>query len=112
MDPAAIPPEVWEALCRRCGKCCTEKVEIEGVVYITKKPCRFLDRERKTCTAYPDRYRVEPDCASSLEGIPRMIFPADCPYTKGIPDYVAPRESWNDEDIDDAIREVLGEDAV
>ena len=29
MNPRDLPHDVWEALCRQCGKCCTEKVEIE-----------------------------------------------------------------------------------
>ena len=30
MSATNLPPEVWEAICRRCGKCCAEKVRIEG----------------------------------------------------------------------------------
>lgn len=112
MDPARMPPEIWEALCRRCGKCCAEKVEMDGVIYVTKKFCRFLDRGTKTCTVYPQRFRAEPDCASTAQGLPMMIFPADCPYTKGIEGYIAPRETWDDPAVDDFIREVLGEESV
>ncbi len=112
MNPAAIPPEVWEALCRRCGKCCAEKVDLDGRIYITRRMCRFLDGATRRCTVYPERYRAEPECLSTMEGLPRLVFPADCPYTKGIADYVAPLESWDDVDVDRAIEELLGKEAV
>jgi uncharacterized cysteine cluster protein YcgN (CxxCxxCC family) len=109
MDPRAIPPEVWEALCRRCGKCCTEKISIDDVVYLTRKPCRFLDPETRGCTAYPERFRVEPDCVSVVEGLPIYAFPADCPYILGVPGYVPPVDRWDDPRIDRVIEEVLGD---
>ena len=112
MDPRKLPPEDWEALCRRCGKCCAEKLDIDGTIYITKKMCRFLDSKTRQCTVYPDRYRAEPDCLSTLEGLPMMVFPSDCPYTKGIEGYTPPMETWDDPDVDEVIREVLGEDAL
>ncbi len=112
MDPKRLPPEVWEALCRQCGKCCAEKVDMDGVIYITKKMCRFLDTDTRRCTMYPDRFRAEPDCMSAMEGLPTMVFPADCPYTKGIANYQPPIEQWDDAEVDEAIREILGEGAV
>ena len=112
MDPHKLPPEVWEALCRRCGKCCAEKVDLDGTIYITKKMCRFLDTKTRQCTVYADRYRAEPDCLPTMEGLPMMVFPADCPYTKGITAYEPPVEEWDDPAVDEAIRELLGDDAV
>ena len=112
MDPASLPPEVWEAICRRCGKCCAEKVEIDDRIYVTRKMCRFLDPGSRSCTVYPDRFRAEPECLSTVEGLPSMVFPRDCPYTLGIEGYVPPVEEWDDPRIDEAIREVLGDDAV
>jgi len=109
MDPQKLPPEVWEALCRRCGKCCAEKVEVDDTVYITKKMCRFHDPKTRLCTVYPDRFRAEPDCLSTMEGLPVMVFPADCPYTKGIEGYVPPKEEWDDPAVDEAILELLGD---
>jgi uncharacterized protein len=109
MDPRSIPPEIWEALCRQCGKCCTEKVTVDGVVYLTKKACRFLDPASRRCTAYADRFRVEPDCVSVVEGLPIYAFPADCPYVQGVPGYRAPVEVWTDPAIDRAIEELFGE---
>ena len=112
MDPRQLPPEVWEALCRRCGKCCAEKVEVEGVVYLTKKMCRFLDAQSRQCTVYPERFRAEPDCLSTFEGLPMMAFPEDCPYTKSIEGYEPPQETWDDPLVDEVIKELLGEDAL
>lgn len=112
MNPAALPPEVWEALCRRCGKCCAEKLEMGGTVYITRKMCRFLDTKTRRCQVYSDRFHAEPECASAYEGLPKRIFPADCPYTKGIEGYRAPVEEWDDPEVDDAVREVFGDDAL
>jgi uncharacterized cysteine cluster protein YcgN (CxxCxxCC family) len=112
MNPSQLPPEVWEALCRRCGKCCAEKVEVDGKIYITRKMCRFLNTESRQCTVYKDRFRAEPDCLSTLEGLPMMVFPADCPYTKTIENYIPPLEDWDDPAVDAAIRELLGEDAL
>ena len=112
MDPAKLPPEVWEALCRRCGKCCAEKVEHEGRIYLTRKMCRFLDPSTRTCTVYPERFRAEPECVSTMEGLPVMLFPGDCPYTRGIEGYVAPIETWDDPAVDAVIAELLGPDAV
>lgn len=112
MNPAQLPPEVWEAICRRCGKCCAEKVEFEGRVYITRKMCRFLDPEARTCTVYPERFRAEPDCVSAFEGLAEMVFPADCPYTKLVEGYMPPVETWDDERVDRTIVEILGEEAL
>lgn len=110
MDPAQLPPEVWEAICRRCGKCCAEKVEIDGEMYLTRHMCRFLDLKTRRCSVYPERFRAEPDCRSTFEGLPRMIFPADCPYVAGRKDYRAPIEKWDDPEIDQLIDEALGRD--
>ena len=90
MDPRGIPPEVWEAICRQCGRCCTEKVVVDGRVTLTKTPCRFLDATTRTCVAYPDRFRAEPGCTSVPEGLFTMIFPEDCPYIRGEKTYTPP----------------------
>ena len=29
--------DAWEALCRRCGRCCFEKIECDGEVYYTDR---------------------------------------------------------------------------
>jgi hypothetical protein len=53
----------WEALCRRCGRCCYEK-EIQGLITITNydRPCRHLDTSSRTCTVYENRLETCPQC--------------------------------------------------
>lgn len=112
MNPRDLPVEVWEALCTRCGKCCTEKAEIDGVIYISKKYCRFLDPESKSCTVYENRFVAEPGCMPFEKGLKMGIFPSDCPYVEDIEGYVAPVEEWSDPEITATIRELLGDDAA
>lgn len=112
MNPRDLPLEVWEALCTRCGKCCTEKVEIDGKLYMAKVACRFLDPATKLCSVYERRFDAEPGCVEVAEGISLGVFPADCPYVKDIEGYQAPIEEWSDPEITAAIRELLGDDAA
>lgn len=112
MDPRDLPEEVWESLCRKCGKCCAEKVEIDGKIYLSRKYCRFLDPKTKLCRVYDDRFEAEPECSDVPSGIPLGLFPADCPYIQDIEGYEPPIDTWDDPAIDAAIREILGEDAV
>lgn len=53
----------WEALCRRCGKCCYEK-EIRGFSVVTNdsRPCLHLDTATRLCTVYENRLEVCPQC--------------------------------------------------
>lgn len=112
MNPKDLPPEVWEALCTQCGKCCAEKAEIDGRVYITKKFCRFFDKGTKLCKVYERRFEAEPTCTDVASGIPLGVFPSDCPYIKDIEGYRPAIEVWDDPAIDAAIRELLGPDAL
>ena len=112
MKPTDMPLEVWEALCRKCGKCCSEKIDIDGRIYSSKKYCRFLDTSVMQCTVYEDRFVAEPGCLSVPEGVKVGVFPADCPYIQDVEGYVPTVEEWDNPAIDQAIREILGEDAV
>lgn len=88
----------WEARCRRCGRCCFEKVEYRGEVFYTDTPCQHLDPKSRTCRVYPRRHELRPGCAPiTPEVLRRGILPADCPYVADIVDYVAPA-SWPDEE--------------
>ena len=53
----------WEALCRRCGRCCYEK-EIRGFSVVTnhRRPCLNLDTATRLCTVYENRLAVCPQC--------------------------------------------------
>lgn len=44
-----------EAICRRCGECCREKVIINGRAILTDIYCPALDVETKVCRIYPQR---------------------------------------------------------
>ena len=86
----------WEAKCRRCGRCCYEKIEFEGEVYYTDEPCEFLDPDTRLCRVYERRQTLRADCAALT---PRLVrrrwLPADCPYVADIVGYVGPH-LWDD----------------
>ena len=82
--------EAHEALCRRCGVCCHQKVRFGDVVVITDVPCEFLDTATNTCTVYPHRFVRQPLCSSAEVSADMGALPADCPYVGGRSDYVAP----------------------
>ncbi|MDT8441438.1 MAG: hypothetical protein RQ723_07240 [Desulfuromonadales bacterium] len=82
----------WEALCRRCGRCCYEKIEFEGVVYYTDLPCEFLDRQTRLCRVYPERSRRRKGCIRLTPALlDKGFLPADCPYVAGLENYPAPK---------------------
>ena len=86
--------------CRACGKCCREKVDIEGVIFYTDRVCRFWDRETKLCTTYDSRHEVRPDCAQIERAIASGILPGDCPYVRGRAGYDPPVEYWEDPEVE------------
>lgn len=88
----------WELKCQRCGRCCFEKVEHEGRVYYTDKPCDKLNLKTSLCTVYPDRHSAKPECMPlNHETLHRGILPSTCPYVAGIQDYNAP-QLWDESD--------------
>ena len=91
-----IPPEVEarfadEALCRRCGRCCHSAIKVERkFVLLLDLPCRYLDWEadgRAGCRIYARRENTDFCNRLSRSSIARDLFPPDCPYVQGIPDY-------------------------
>lgn len=71
----------WEELCRRCGRCCYEKIEFEGDIYYTDDPCEHLDPATRLCRIYPDRCRLRPGCVALTPQLVRQgLLPDDCPY--------------------------------
>ena len=83
--------EEWESRCRRCGRCCYEKIEFEGEVYYTDVPCERLDQKTRLCSVYPDRKRMRRGCVPlTPRNIRKGILPGDCPYVKDIVNYPAP----------------------
>ncbi len=81
----------WEARCRRCGRCCFEKIDYEGEIFYTDRPCEKLDLATRLCTVYPNRQIERPGCTRLTPEIARRgVLPPDCPYVAGIADYRAP----------------------
>lgn len=81
----------WEGKCRRCGRCCFEKIDFNGAIYYTNEPCAMLDLDTRLCTVYRERHERRPGCmALTPEMLQRGILPADCPYVADITDYRAP----------------------
>ena len=91
---ARTPSREHEAMCRRCGSCCYEKVIIDDRVFQTRKPCEYLDEDTMTCTVYDRRFRVNPRCLDVPKAIACHVFPADCPYVADLDDYVPPVAGW------------------
>jgi len=78
-----IDRKQWESICRRCGKCCYEKVDLGGgVIRYTDEACEHLDTETGLCKVYDTRHQVEPDCISLTEVLVRTLhwLPEDCAY--------------------------------
>jgi len=82
----------WEALCRRCGRCCYEKIDFHGVIYYTDLPCEYLDLETRLCRVYPTRQKVRKGCVKlTRTALDKGFLPGDCPYVADIENYSAPR---------------------
>jgi len=79
-----------EAKCKRCGRCCYKKVLYKGRMLYTPFPCQHLDEKTRLCRVYARRHQVNPDCLPVAEGLHLGVFPADCPYAQGVPNYKAP----------------------
>jgi hypothetical protein len=91
-------PLAWEARCRRCGRCCFEKLESDGEIYYTDVPCEKLDLATRLCTVYERRHELRRGCAPLTPAVLRRgILPADCPYVAAIPGYRGPR-LWDEEE--------------
>jgi len=94
-----MPDAAHESLCRRCGRCCYEKFIVDGHVFNTRTPCRYLDVKTNLCTIYERRFEVNPHCLDVAGGIAFHAFPADCPYVRGLGDYLPTEEGWLDDDV-------------
>lgn len=88
----------WEARCRRCGRCCYEKIEFEGEIYYTDEPCEFLDPETRLCRVYPTRHERRPECSPlTPRQLGRGLLPKDCPYVVDIEAYREP-QLWDEDE--------------
>jgi len=107
-EPAVTEPDAkygteHEALCRRCARCCYEKLIVDGRVFTTRKPCSHLDVKTNLCRVYDRRFEANPRCLSVAQGIELGVFPADCPYVRDLPDYMPAEEGWLEPD---AVRKI------
>jgi uncharacterized cysteine cluster protein YcgN (CxxCxxCC family) len=73
----------WEAICRRCGRCCFQKVIRDGVTAANyRAPCRFLDRSSRLCTVYDSRFTRCSECRKMtvFHAIFASYLPEGCGY--------------------------------
>ncbi len=83
----------WEAICKRCGRCCFEKIEYRNKIYLTDIPCEYLDLSTNECTVYAQRSQKKDGCvAINQEIISLGVLPSGCAYVQN-ENYIAPL-SW------------------
>lgn len=91
MDEESCSSE-WEKRCRRCGRCCYEKVEYQGKYYLTDIPCQYLDPITKLCQVYPRRSQLRDGCVVLTPEIIAMgVLPHCCAYIQDL-NYIAPQD--------------------
>lgn len=82
----------WEARCRRCGRCCYEKIEDEDGIHYTDVACEKLDLTSRQCTVYATRETSRPGCRILTPALVRRgLLPSDCPYVADVTNYQPPR---------------------
>jgi uncharacterized cysteine cluster protein YcgN (CxxCxxCC family) len=73
----------WDELCKRCGRCCFEKLEDgRGKIIYTQTACRYLDVESRRCKIFERRFEINPSCVKlTPELVPALHWlPSDCGY--------------------------------
>jgi len=91
--------DAHENLCRKCGRCCRVKLLVEDEVFVLPETCPHLDPKTKLCKVYPQRRKVNPDCATIEVAILARVFPEDCPYVADVEHYRGPIEVNCEADI-------------
>ena len=70
--------------CSKCpvrGYCCYHSIIINGKnVILTNHPCKYLDLKTMTCTIYPKRREINPDCMNIKEAKENGGLPKGCLY--------------------------------
>lgn len=90
-DSKKRTPPNWESICKRCGRCCYEKIDFEGRIYYTDLPCEYLEADTNHCRVYSNRETARPGCVKLTTGnVAGGFLPADCPYVKNLEGYIAP----------------------
>ena len=74
----------WESLCDGCARCCLHKLEDAdtGEVFYTGVRCRHLVEESCTCSDYPRRNELMPNCIDlKREDLSALHWlPSTCAY--------------------------------
>lgn len=75
----------WEELCSHCTLCCHKKTyyEEKGVIELDlTSPCSFLNKEKKECSVYKNRFKECKECQKV--NLCRVLFspflPPECSY--------------------------------
>lgn len=81
-------PAQWDAICKKCGVCCLQKVEISSrllhkQVFYTYFACQHLDLNTRRCRIYDTRLQ-RPECSAigQDEIVQKRMLPASCGYAE------------------------------
>lgn len=73
----------WESICRRCGRCCYQKIIYRNILYYTDIPCVYLDQNRMECKIYSQRQEINSECALLTPALVQSgVLPPECAYLK------------------------------
>ena len=89
-----IDDTAWDALCKRCGQCCFEKIENErGTIFYTQTPCRYLDVVSRQCKVYDRRATINPTCIKLTPELLQQLrwLHPDCGYRRAFPELTPAR---------------------
>jgi uncharacterized cysteine cluster protein YcgN (CxxCxxCC family) len=79
-----LSSQEWELLCDGCAKCCLHKLEDEETeeVFYTKVRCQYLDEQECSCSDYPNRSVLVPNCIQlTLSNVAEFQWlPSTCAY--------------------------------
>ena len=85
-DLSNISPDEWEAICRRCGRCCLLKLQNDETeeIYYTNIICRYYDVENNLCAVYDKRCELVPECLKlTPQNVDKISWmPKACAYRK------------------------------
>jgi uncharacterized cysteine cluster protein YcgN (CxxCxxCC family) len=81
-----LSEDEWEAICKRCGKCCLYPLQDmdSGEIYHTNILCRYFDLEKSICTVYDKRCELVPSCLKlNKDNVDKLPFmPKSCAYRR------------------------------
>lgn len=75
----------WEAICKRCGLCCHEKLLYDDkILYFVNCPCEYLDKKKRICSVYENRFKVCKECrkVNLFRAMFASYLPSCCAYVK------------------------------